>query len=1023
MRFTKRIRSSELLVETLEPLILMSAGVTELEAFHRDGQTFLTWQEDTTLVGEQYHVYRSDQRITADNIGQAELLTGKWGPLDDNTSRHQLAGEGTPQNFVINDLGSALSDDTGLFVYTTQDGEEGSAFYAVTLVANGTEQSLAASGDSTDSAVQESVADTTPILVNSINGGKGRVYTQFMDYKDWNPTFQGYAYNYAIALPGDYDPSQSYSLKVELHAYSTGHRFLSESEFDWPAIQLFVDDPGGDRGTVHTWWYGFAADHNYNTDGPIPTSGVIENFTEQRVLKAIDEVIANSDFNVDTARVHAFGHSMGGSGALSLGIHYGDVFSGVYSSEGITNYATSPNFQLEFEQLWGSQNSNLLIVNNGEHAGTIAKYGAGQSQQTGVWDWLDHGEQLVRRRGENISFLAFGHGKADTTIDWATQGQPFIAQVEAANIGYSAEQRGDYGHAWMGFGFAPISLFGTGINGLGNWAFRNDISFLGIENATGSGDLVPLPGGTDFYNQVIDWATPWNAFDDSIVDTPARYEVSVRSLIDTQTADLTPRNLQSFSVNPGDVVTWQNVDNQTGQVLQQGQLAADADGLLTVRDFTVLSGQGSRMIMTVSSTAPPVTPPISEPPVTPPSPPVDVTPPTEPVDVAPEPPVDVSPPPVETVEPVVPAPEPQSVEPQPPEPIVPEPPVDQTTQPAPLDIVPPELPVPEPNVSGNETNESVETPDADDRESDIPTVDAQEPDALDPNFPPALPVTPGADQDAFSTGELLVETADGRCTSTAQYVAENQTAQSNSVATSEAGERVSAMVLTNAPVVLEQSGGSSTAAVAVTGSQANGTQMSDMESLLEQRMTVTEDAVLSDLPGPGSVAAQQGVLAVSASPVGQQSPLLFFNTSSAADISTAILELTQLNSAYANSPARIGLYALAPARTAHTGNIGFSNMGFVDNRMGGGIGLDLTSDFGHGPNGLIDSHVLDGFKFNSARIRFDITEAARAWSTGRIANRGLALVMLDGFNTEYQFASSQALDPASRPAIMIRHRQ
>ncbi|MCA9083922.1 MAG: hypothetical protein KDA81_07690, partial [Planctomycetaceae bacterium] len=587
-------------VESLEPMILLSAGVTQLEAVHHNGQTFLTWQEDTTIVGEEYHVYRYSEAITADNIGDAELLTLKWGPLDDDTSVHQLAGPGAPSHFVIEDLGSELSDDTGLFVYTTQDGESGNAFYAVTLVVNGVEQALDVSGDALATSVQETAGETAPILVNSVNGGKGRVYTQFMDYKTWNPTFQGYAYNYAVALPADYDPSKDYALKVNLHAYTGSYQFLPQTEYGWQTIELFVDDPGADRGTIHTWWYGFAADHNYRTDGPIPTSGVIENFTEQRVLKAIDEVVANSDFSVDTTRIHAQGHSMGGSGALSLGIRYGDLFAGIYSSEGMTNYAASPGFQNEFVQLWGSQQDNLLIVNNGPHASAIAQYGAGQPEQTGVWNWLNHGEQLLRRRGENIAFLMFGHGKDDTVIDWETQGRPFLAAVEAAGVAFTAEDRDNWSHNWMGFSFAPHNLFSAGYGDLGEWSFKDTSSFLAIANATGSGPVPPTSTGTDFYNLNIEWATSWNAFHDDIVDSTDYYEISVRSTTVNQTASVTPRDFQQFSASAGQTVYWKSVDNNSDQVLQQGQVVVDSDGLITLNSFSVRTGLGSRLILSKS---------------------------------------------------------------------------------------------------------------------------------------------------------------------------------------------------------------------------------------------------------------------------------------------------------------------------------------------------------------------------------------------------------------------------------------
>ncbi|GEM_PF-2154209 len=604
-------RANLRLIESLEPLVLMSATslgevdgepvadeVAEIAVFHRDGQTFITWQEDTSIAGEEYHVYRHTEAINEGNLAAAEKLTAKWGPLDEDTSVHQSAGAGAPEHFVLSSLAAELSDDVGLFVYTTQAGEAGNAFYAVTVVINGVEQPLGSSVRTLPVGVAESVAATSPILVNSVNDGKGQVFTHFMDYKAWNPTFNGYAYNYAVALPDDFDLNVQYGLRLELHAYSEPRHFLTFTESNWQTIQLFVDDPGAASGSIHSWWYGYAADHNYNTDGPIPVAGVIENFTEQRVLQAVDEVIALH--NVDDTRINIRGHSMGASGALSLGIHYGDIFSGIYASEGMTDYAASPEFQSEFEQLWGTQQSNLLIVNNGPHATSIAKYGASGSDPTGVWNWLDHGEQLIRRRGETIAFLMFGHGKADRIIDWATQGEPFIASVEAANVGYSAEHQRDISHAWMGFGFAVHSLFSAGYPDLGEWMFENDSSHLALTNNSNSGPNGSGPDNIDEYNLTIDWATTWNPFHTPIVDTADQYEISIRSLTADQIVDVTPRNFQTFDLLAGQTVQWQNRDNTTGQILQQGQVVVDSDGLLTITQFQVRPNLGSRMILSLS---------------------------------------------------------------------------------------------------------------------------------------------------------------------------------------------------------------------------------------------------------------------------------------------------------------------------------------------------------------------------------------------------------------------------------------
>lgn len=596
--------------EQLEERQMLAA--TALQAFHRSGQTFITWNEDTAVTGEKYNVYRSASPITTANIGSAEKLTSKWGALDDNTTLHpnRSPGIGIPATFMINDLGTPLSPDQGLFVYTTPAGQSGAWYYAVTQVTGGTESVVLTAGSSSLTAgVTELVATPSPVLTVKNASGKGRIYTQYMDYAKWNPTFQGYAYNYSVALPDNYDPNVAWPMKLMPHAYGERLRMEPSAEFGWPCIEVFLDDPGGgapgDR--FQTWWYGFAADHNYRTQGAVPTAGRVENFTEQRVLKTIDEI--SSMFTVDTLRIHSQGHSMGASGSLSLGMRYANVFSGIFGSEPMTNYAGSPLFQTDFSVLWGSQAANLPIVNNGVHAGPIRKYDG-----MGVYNWMNHHEQLVNRRGDKMAFLMVGHGKADDVIDWATQGKPFIAALNAGNVGFTAEQRFGWDHNWMSFDFSLDTMFSPADGGLSAWAYPRNVSFPGITNATGSGPNVPGTTGTNFYNMQFEWSVPWNRFHTDIVDTVTRYEISVKSNTVGQTANVTPQRRQAFNPVPGATVTWQNVNNTTGQIVQSGTLIVDADGLVTLPSVTIGTGKGNRFILTVPASGtvrPSVTGPVN----------------------------------------------------------------------------------------------------------------------------------------------------------------------------------------------------------------------------------------------------------------------------------------------------------------------------------------------------------------------------------------------------------------------------
>ena len=288
-----------------------------MQAVHRSGQTFLTWEE---VGGDtQYHIYRSDQPITTATLSDASLLTSRWGPIDQDSSFNKFGAVGAPDHFIIEDGGSPLEPDTGLFVYTTQAGESGTAYYAVTSTANGREnKEISVGSNAVATAVEESVSTPVPVLAFQFSEGLGRIYTQFMDYSNWNPTLNGYAFSYIATLPHNAEPTRSYPLQISLHEFGGRSFPLAHSENNWETIQIFPSDPGLSENTMHTWWYGHAADHNYLTDGMVPDSGTIENFTEQRIVRAVNEIIANPDFSVDTDAIHVAGNSMGASGALSL---------------------------------------------------------------------------------------------------------------------------------------------------------------------------------------------------------------------------------------------------------------------------------------------------------------------------------------------------------------------------------------------------------------------------------------------------------------------------------------------------------------------------------------------------------------------------------------------------------------------------------------------------------------------------------------------------------------------------------
>lgn len=563
--------------------------VSGLALLHRSGQTFITWDEPQQNAN--YHVYRSDSPIDQNNLASATRLTERWGPLDSDTSLNRNAVTDVPAYFVIEDLGAPLPASSGLFVHTSESA--GTAYYAVTSVVGGAEDTTVVAGQNTG-AVQETVAAPQPVLTLSVNGGKGRLYTQYMDYQQWNPTLNGYAFNYYVALPFDYDPARSYPLQVELHAYGYFPTLLEEVRYEWQVVQLMPIDPGDNQNTAHTWWYGHARDHDYKRNGAIPSAGAIENFTEQRVMKAIQEVVDNADFNINTDLTHALGNSMGASGVVSLGLRYPSVFTGIYASEPMMNYRTGEQFSYNFQRLFGRFDSDLPIVNRGLYSESIQRYGEGGAEPTNAWDWMDHHAQVKRRRADDFAYLMIDFGKADTVIDWQTQGRPTFAALTEARVAYSGTAREGVAHEWRAFDSVNQNLFGYESPG---WQYDRGVSYPALHNASDSGRIDPPSTGDDLYQTNLEWSVPHYQFGQPVVDQESRYEVTLRSLTSPQTVDVTPRNTQLFKPVTGSECLWSAQHAGATELAGSGSVTVDSSGLVTVPQVPVTTGSGSRLIV------------------------------------------------------------------------------------------------------------------------------------------------------------------------------------------------------------------------------------------------------------------------------------------------------------------------------------------------------------------------------------------------------------------------------------------
>lgn len=582
---------------------------TGLNAFHRSGQTFLTWTERGEISGEQYRVYRHSEPITAANRGEASLVaTLSEGSSAYHTERmrgmdyppEQNGGYRSLRNYVIEPLGPQLPDDTGLLVWTVEEG--GMSYYAVSTVLDGVENQRDFGPGNTFGPVTETAVDPEPVLVWQSPGGRGRVYTQFMNYARWNPTYETpdgptYAYNYFVGYPtleqcgGEYPETYALLLHIEGH----GSRYeAGDGSHYFGCVELWCDDPR------QSWYYGYSATHDYWRDGGSPvTTGPIVNFTEERLQRAIYDILRDPLYSdIDPRRIFAYGHSMGASGSLALALRYPNLFAGVYCSEPMTNYrAASQGCEVDWvgtdlEPKWGAVALNLPIENRGVYAAHLTRFNG-----TGVWDWQNHQATLVQRRGEDIAFVALAHGTRDRVIAWESQGRPAYEPLYQGRHAFSGATVNE-DHTWVGFaGLGPA----VGEQWLPRasgpfWGFRmvRDETLPALTYASGSLPVPPDSAGE--YNMNIEWSASWNAWAGPPVDSPARWEIALRSLEGAQTVDVTPRRVQRFVITPGATYDWENRTVSDNRLIASGTVTADADGLVTVSQF-VVSPDGNRLVL------------------------------------------------------------------------------------------------------------------------------------------------------------------------------------------------------------------------------------------------------------------------------------------------------------------------------------------------------------------------------------------------------------------------------------------
>jgi hypothetical protein len=599
------------------------AQPTGFSALHRSGQTFLTFVENAALVGERYRVYRAHAPIDALTLADAQLVCELWEDSGAfSADRYFLPGQGIYKKryldrFVIEHGGPELPLGTGLLVWTLRAedflaGTAGPAWYAITSVSpSGEENASDFSAQNALGPVEESVAPPVPVRVGSAAAGIGTVYTQFMDLRAWNPTFDApnavngwygldpqapsvahalqYAYTYVVIPPlgGCALQQDPRSVLVNLHGYG-GYKYRPmqlDPDPGWcMAYRIYPVD------IADTWHFGFAREHDYRASAQPPVGDEIENFTEQRVLMMVDALLRDPAHGplIDAQRVYLWGFSMGGSGTLAMAMRYPGVFAAAYAGQPMTKYATAGDaggtpWKPDFIERWGALEENLPIRSRAPNgwADHLTDFDG-----TGVWTWQDHGAQLATLQSREMVPLALDHGLLDTVIEWSTQGQPFYAPLAAARRTIAGAVT-DTPHLWSQFAALPVPLaLGAQATPFYGFTVRRDETTPGFSASTDSLALPPTGAGT--LNKHLDWSSSWAPWDGAPIDTADHWRMSLRSRDGlVHRVDLSPRRTQQFAVAPGARFTYELRVLPDLTLKTAGVAQADAFGVLTLPNVRV----------------------------------------------------------------------------------------------------------------------------------------------------------------------------------------------------------------------------------------------------------------------------------------------------------------------------------------------------------------------------------------------------------------------------------------------------
>jgi len=228
----------------------------------------------------------------------------------------------------------------------------------------------------------------------------------------------GRAFEARVVVPKAASALDRRAVRVYLHGFGgTPHTGGQGREF-----AIYPHDP------ENTYWWGYAE----RLPGAQATQGGVPPYTLRRVLRLVEWVLATYP-GADPERVYAVGGSMGGAGAVNLGLLFARHFAYVEGTIGQTiakNHRPSRVTQLT--GLWGAPSLALADAEAGRESGLSA------------WDRQDATRALRDEAEARDQFVFTKHGKDDDTIHFGAvthlspaTGASFYEALQAFRVGHT----------------------------------------------------------------------------------------------------------------------------------------------------------------------------------------------------------------------------------------------------------------------------------------------------------------------------------------------------------------------------------------------------------------------------------------------------------------------------------------------------------------------------------------------------------------------------------------------------------